>query len=313
MVKQRESGEMRKARFGHLVCAMATPFDAAGRLDLDAAVSLANYLVEHGNQGLVVTGTTGEAPTLSDEEKITLWREIKKSVNVPVIAGSTDNDTAHSIELTVAAEAAGVDGIMAVTPYYNRPAQSGIVAHFEAVAAATSLPMIIYDIPMRTGRKIARDTLLHMAETIENFVALKDAAGDPGDSARLLAHLPDGFECYSGDDHLTLPLLSIGAVGLISVAAHWCGEELVEMIELFLRGEIDEALEIERALIDSFVYETSDDAPNPVPTKTMLAVLGLRAGDCRLPMGKAPDFLEDRAKAVIGELDHWRQQRRLRA
>lgn len=291
---------------------MATPFNGTGELDLARAQQLASHLEAHGNDALVVSGSTGEAPTLSDHEKLELWRAVKSAVSIPVIAGSTSNDTAHSIELTKAAEHVGLDGIMAVAPYYNRPSQEGMIAHFKAIGEASGLPMIIYDIPVRTGRKIQRASLLRLAQELASFVALKDAAGDPADTAHLLAEAPPGFSCYSGDDHLTLPLLSIGAVGLISVAAHWCGEECKEMIEAFLSGDLARALQIERALLASFDYETGEDAPNPVPTKTMLAVLGLDCGPCRLPMGPAPEYLEDRAKIVLSDLEAWRHDRVVR-
>jgi 4-hydroxy-tetrahydrodipicolinate synthase len=290
---------------------MATPFDPAGRVDLEGSVTLARHLVAHGNDGLVVAGTTGEAPTLSDDERVDLWRCVAEAVDVPVIAGSTSNDTAHSVELTARAATCGVAGILAVTPYYSRPSQAGLEAHFRAVAAATSLPLVLYDIPVRTGRKIATDTLVRLAEEVPNIVAVKDAAGDPQATARLLARAPAGFECYSGDDGLTLPLLAVGACGVISVAAHWCGEEFAEMIRRFVAGDVAGAIEVQRALLDSFAYETGDEAPNPLPTKAMLRVLGLPAGQCRLPLGEAPPWLEERAKSVLSDLDAWRQGRSL--
>jgi len=299
----------RTARFGRVLTAMATPFDADGALDLDGAVRLATELVAAGNDGLVVTGSTGEATALTDAERLALWREVAAAVDVPVIAGSTTADTAHSVELTRAASAAGVSGILAVTPYYSRPSQAGLDGHFRAVAAATDLPVLLYDIPVRSGRRIAPETILGLSSEVDNIVGLKDAAGDPASTARLLAELPGDFECYVGDDSLTLPLLSIGAVGLIGVATHWCAAECGEMIRRFLDGDVDGALEIERALIPSFSFETGEQAPNPQPTKAMLAVLGLPAGSCRLPLGPAPSGLEERAKAVLADLDAWRRQR----
>ena len=183
---------------------MATPFDDDGRVDLKGAVTLARHLVDNGSDGLVVTGTTGEGPTLSDSERTQLWMAVAREVTVPVIAGSTSNDTAHSVELTRMATEAGAAGILAVTPYYNRPSQAGIAAHFAAVAAATPLPVLIYDIPVRTGRKVAIDTMLQLARDCPNIVGVKDASGDPAGTARLLARAGAGFECYSGDDALTL-------------------------------------------------------------------------------------------------------------
>jgi 4-hydroxy-tetrahydrodipicolinate synthase len=288
---------------------MATPFDESAGLDLVGAVTLAKYLVAHGSDGLVVTGSTGEAATLSDDERVSLWRTVASAVNVPVLAGATSNDTRHSVELVKLATAAGVDGILAVTPYYNRPSQAGIAAHFRAIAEATSLPVILYDIPVRTGRKIASETILELASEVDNIVGLKDAAGDAPATERLLARAPADFECYSGDDLMTLPLLSVGAVGLIGVATHWCGVECGEMITRFRSGDVERALEIARALIPSFVYESSDDAPNPLPLKAMLRELGLPGGECRPPMGPAPSGLDQRARAVLAELDDWRHTR----
>jgi len=288
---------------------MATPFDAAGGLDLAGAVTLARYLTSHGSEGLVVTGTTGEGSTLSDEERVAVWREVASAVDVPVLAGATSNDTRHSIELVKLANDTGVAGILAVAPYYNRPSQAGVAAHFRAIAAETALPIVLYDIPVRTGRKIATETILELAGEVENIVGLKDAAGDAPATERLLARAPKDFECYSGDDLMTLPLLAVGAVGLIGVATHWCGIECGEMIARFRAGDAAGALGIARALIPSFVYESGDDAPNPVPLKAVLRVLGLPGGECRLPMGPAPAGLEDRARAVLAELDDWRRAR----
>jgi 4-hydroxy-tetrahydrodipicolinate synthase len=288
---------------------MVTPFTASGTVDLGGAERLAAFLVEQGNDGLVLTGSTGEASTLTDDERVELWRAVVGAVDVPVVAGATSNDTAHSVELVRRAETAGVAGILAVTPYYSRPSQAGIEAHFRAVAAATSLPVVLYDIPVRTGRKISRATLLRLADEVPNVVALKDASGDPAGTARLLADAPDGFCCYAGDDALTLPLLAIGAVGLIGVATHWCAPECGEMIQRFLAGDVVGARKINAALLESFAFETGDEAPNPLPTKAVLRVLGLPAGQCRLPLGDAPEGLDKMAAAVLERLARWRRDR----
>jgi 4-hydroxy-tetrahydrodipicolinate synthase len=292
---------------------MATPFDAEGRVDLKGAVTLARHLVDNGSEGLVVTGTTGEGPTLSDSERTQLWMAVAREVTVPVIAGSTSNDTAHSVELTRMATEAGAAGILAVTPYYNRPSQAGIAAHFAAVAAATPLPVLIYDIPVRTGRKVAIDTMLQLARDCPNIVGVKDASGDPAGTARLLARAGAGFECYSGDDALTLPLLAVGAVGVISVASHWVGTELGEMVRLYLKGDVEGARELNAGLIDAVSFQSSDEAPNPLPAKAVLRVLGLPAGECRLPMGNAPDWLEPKARSMLANLGSWRSSRPARA
>lgn len=290
------------SRFGSVITAMVTPFDEEGGLDLDCAATLARWLVDRGSDGLVVAGTTGEASVLTDAEKRDLWRAVTEAVTVPVVAGTGTNDTAHSIELTRAAEDAGVAGVLAVTPYYNRPSQAGIEAHFRAVAGATPLPVIVYDIPVRTGRKIAHDTMLKLAREVPNVVAVKDATGDPGGSARLIAEAPAGFELYSGDDGLTLPLLAVGAAGLIGVAANWAPGLHADMVAAFAKGDVAEARRINAVLLPSYAFETGDDAPNPVPAKAMLRVLGLPVGECRLPMGPAPEGLEDRARAVLSEM-----------
>ena len=290
------------ARFGRVIPAMVTPFNEDGALDVDTSVTLAKWLVEQGSEGLVITGTTGEGPAVTDEEDWELWRAVAEAVTVPVIAGTTTNDTAHSVHQTRKAEELGCDGILAVTPYYNRPSQEGIYAHFDAVAAATRLPVVLYDIPVRTGRKIETTTLLRLAHEIPNVVAVKDAAGNPGETAKVIRDAPEGFEVYSGDDNLTLPLLAVGAVGVISVAAHWSAPEFVAMMDAWEAGKADEARQINARLLESFDYETGDEAPNPVPTKAMMRTLGLPVGEPRLPMGPTPDGLEDKAREVYSRL-----------
>ncbi len=203
------------ARFGRVLSAMITPFDAEGRLDLDEAQRLARWLQDQGNDGLVVSGTTGESPTLTDDERLSLFAAVIEAVSIPVIAGSGTNDTAHSVHLTKEAARLGAAGILALCPYYNRPSQAGIEGHLRAMAEATPLPQMIYDIPVRTGRKVSSVLLLKLAREVSNVVALKDAAGNPGETAVVIANAPDGFEVYSGDDGLTLPLLASGAVGVV--------------------------------------------------------------------------------------------------
>jgi 4-hydroxy-tetrahydrodipicolinate synthase len=281
---------------------MVTPFDDDGALDLDGAAALARWLVDQGNDGLVVAGTTGEAPVLTDPEKADLWRAVAEAVTVPVIAGAGTYDTRHSIELTRQAEQAGVAGILAVTPYYSRPSQAGIEAHFRAVAAETTLPVMLYDIPIRSGRKIAHDTLVRMLSEVPNILAVKDAALDVAASARLVADAPSDLELYSGNDDQTLALLAIGAVGTVGVATHWTAALTGEMMSAFWKGDVDEARRINARLIESNMFETGDDNPNPIPAKTMMRVLGQPAGQCRLPLGPAPEGLEDRARQVLANL-----------
>ena len=288
---------------GRVVTAMVTPFDERGDLDLDAAVELAHWLVENGSDGLVLAGTTGESPTLTESEELVLFRTISEAVTVPVIGGAGSNSTAAAVEQTRRATETGVDAILTVAPYYNRPSQLGLEAHFRAVAAATDLPVFIYDIPGRTGRKVATETILRLAHEVPNIVGLKDAAANPAETARLIALAPSGFEVYSGDDPLLLPLLAVGAVGTISVASHWVGRQLGELIDAFDKGDVATARRINDGLIASYDYETGDDAPNPIPTKTLLRVLGLKVGDCRPPMGPVPEGLADRARRVLEDLN----------
>lgn len=295
------------ARFGRVATAMITPFTDDGAVDIDGAVALARWLVDQGNEGLVLAGTTGESPTLTDDEKLTLWESVSEAVTVPVIAGSTGNDTAHSIHLTVEAAKRGVDGILALCPYYNRPSQSGIEGHLRAVAEATELPLVIYDIPVRTGRKISTALLARLAHEVDNIVGLKDAAGNPAETAKLIAVAPAGFEVYSGDDGMTLPLLAVGAVGLIGVATHWCAPEAVALFDAWEAGDTATATALNQRLVPSWEYETGDDCPNPGPTKAMLRLIGQPAGYCRPPMDTEPADLSDRAQLVIDELEAGRR------
>ena len=289
-------------RFGRVITAMVTPFDEGGALDLDSAANLAAWLVDNGSDGLVLAGTTGESPVLSDSEEVALTRAVRSAVKVPLLLGTGSNDTAYAVSATRRAEQLGVDGVLVVGPYYNRPSQAGLDHYFRSVAAATPLPVVIYDIPVRTGRKINTATMLRLVHEVPNLVGLKDAAGNPAETARFLRDAPDGFEVYSGDDPFTLPLLSVGAVGVISVASHWAGRQIGDMIAAFAKGDIGEAVRFNQGLIESYEFETGDEAPNPVPTKAMLRVLGLKVGQCRPPMGVAPDWLEPRAREVLAGL-----------
>ena len=290
------------ARFGRVLTAMVTPFDEAGELDVDAAVSLARWLVEQGNEGLVVSGTTGESATLSIDEKLTLFEAVVNAVTVPVIAGATGANTRHDIGLTEEAGHLGVAGILGVCPFYSRPSQAGIETHFRAIAASTALPLVLYDIPKRTGRKIDSTTLVRLAHDVPNIVALKDAAGNPGATAAVAANTPADFEIYSGDDSMTLPLLAVGAVGAIGVATHWCAPDHVEMFDAWHSGDVDLARHINARQLESYEFESSDAAPNPVPSKAMLRTLGHAVGECRSPMGPTPHGLEGDARGVYQRL-----------
>jgi 4-hydroxy-tetrahydrodipicolinate synthase len=296
------------ARFGRVLTAMITPFDQNGALDLDQARRLARWLQDNGNDGLVIAGTTGESPVLSDDERLSLFAAVIESVTIPVIAGTGTNDTAHSVHLTKEASALGASGILAVCPYYNRPSQAGIEGHLRAMADATPLPQMVYDIPVRTGRKISTALLLKLAREVPNVVALKDAAGNPGETAVLIAGAPEGFEVYSGDDGLTLPLLASGIVGTVGVATHWTGTDHQEMFGLWEQGDVAGARRVNARMLESFAFETGDEAPNPIPTKAMMRHLGFAVGQARLPMGPAPAFVEQRAPEVLANLLRQRGQ-----
>ncbi len=287
-------------RFGRVITAMVTPFDEDGALDLPAAQDLARWLAAHGSDALVLSGSTGESSVLTDDEKVDLWRAVAEVVTIPVIAGSGSNDTAHSIAMTRAAAESGVDGVLVVTPYYNRPSQAGIAEHFRVVAeAAGDLPVLLYDIPVRSGRRIETATMLRLAREVPAIVGLKDAAGDPPSTAHLAAQAPASFEIYSGDDVMTLPLLAVGAVGLISVASHWVGPRLRTVIDAFLTGDLAGAIAGNAELLDSFDFESSAEFPNPLPAKAALRALGLRVGQCRLPMGVSTPELDAQAAKVV--------------
>ncbi len=293
---------MRVARFGAVITAMVTPFGPDGSLDVDAAVDLARWLTEHSSEGLVVAGTTGEGPVLSDGELIELWRAVADAVTVPVLAATGTNDTRHSIELTKKAAECGVDGVLVVTPYYSRPSQEGLLAHFSAVAAATELPVVLYDIPVRAGRRIAQATMLRLAHEVPNVVGVKDATGDPAAAARLLAHAPRSFELYSGDDSLTLPLIALGGVGVISVCAHWAGPEMHRMVHAARDGNLERARAENARLVESYDFESTEQFPNPLPAKAACRALGLRVGQCRPPLGEGPPELEGEALRILTRL-----------
>ncbi|ASY32503.1 MULTISPECIES: 4-hydroxy-tetrahydrodipicolinate synthase [unclassified Streptomyces] len=267
--------------FGRVLTAMVTPFTADGDLDLDGAQQLAAQLVDAGNDGLVVNGTTGESPTTSDAEKADLVRAVLEAVGdrAHVVAGVGTNDTRHSIELARSAEAVGAHGLLAVTPYYNKPPQEGLLHHFTALADATGLPVMLYDIPGRSGVPISTETLVRLAEH-PRIVANKDAKGDLGRSGWAIAR--SGLAWYSGDDMLNLPLLSIGAVGFVSVVGHVVTPELRAMLDAHLAGDVQKALEIHQRLLPVFtgMFRTQ----GVMTTKAALALQGRPSGPLRLPM-----------------------------
>src|SRR3546814_10232883 len=282
----------RTARLGKVLTAMVTPFTPEGEVDLDGAVTLARYLVDHGNDGLVLSGTTGEAPTLTDDEKLELFTAVRDAVDVPLWAGVGSNDTRHTCGLAARAADTGVDALLVVTPYYTRPSQAGLEAHFGSVAAASDRPVVMYDIPGRTGRKISTEVLIRLANEVDTIVGIKDAAGNPGETGKVIAAAPDDFAVWSGDDPMTLPLLAVGAVGVVGTATHWCGEHMSELVAAFEKGDHARAREINASLFPSYEYESRETAQFALAVKVAIRNLGLPAGPCRLPIGPEPDALE---------------------
>lgn len=291
-----------KNGFGTLLTAMITPMLDDLSVDYDGAAKLAEYLVEHGSDGLVVAGTTGESPTLTDEERVKLFATVVDAVGgkVPVIAGTGSNSTAHTIELTKQAEKVGVDGVMLVAPYYNRPSQAGLLEHFKTVVQETQLPVMIYNIPSRTGVNITADTMLEIAK-LRNVVAVKEASGNLDQVGEIIRRSGRDLKVYSGDDSLTLPVLSIGGDGVVSVASHLVGNRIREMIDAYNNGQTKSAADIHLDLLPLFkvLFITS----NPVPVKIALSMMGLPAGPVRLPLANPSEEEINQIKQVMQELD----------
>jgi 4-hydroxy-tetrahydrodipicolinate synthase len=279
--------ETQQPPFGRLLTAMVTPFDVAGALDLDKAAELATYLIDdQGNDGLVVSGTTGESPTTTDAEKADLLAAVVDAVGdrAHVLAGVGTFDTVHTVHLAQQAAKAGADGLLAVTPYYSRPPQAGVLAHFRAVADASELPILLYDIPHRTGTALAPETLIELA-THDRIVGVKDAKGDLISSSRVIAET--GLAYYSGDDGNTLPLLSVGAVGVVGTSTHFSGRGTKALIEAFLRGDVGEALALHRRLLP--IYTGIFRTQGTILVKAGLRLRGLDVGPVRLPLVDASD------------------------
>lgn len=273
--------------FGELATAMVTPFKADGSVDHEQGWRLAKFLVDSGSDGLVVAGTTGEAPTLSADERVALFATVVDAVGgrAQVIAGTSTYDTKESVELTRRAAAAGVDAILAVTPYYSKPEQTGLIAHFRAVAGASDLPVILYNIPGRSGRIIELDTLAKLAE-VEQIVAVKDACLDVDFTSKTVARIPQ-LAVYSGQDSLTLPMLAVGACGVVSVISHLAGKAVKAMVQAANRGDLVEARRLHLQLLPlSFACFVES---NPIPVKAGLNALWEPVGDPRLPLTPATD------------------------
>lgn len=269
--------------FGKVSTAMVTPFDNKGNIDFEKTTQLVNYLIKNGTDSLVVAGTTGESPTLSTEEKLALFSHVVKVVEgrIPVVAGTGSNNTRASIDLTKKAEAVGVDAIMLVAPYYSKPSQEGLYQHFKAIATETSLPVMLYNIPGRSVVNMSVDTIVRLS-AMENIIAMKEASGNLDAMTEIIANTPEDFVLYSGDDGLTLPVLSIGGNGVVSVASHVLGNEMQAMIRAFESGEYANAAKQHQTLLP--IMKGLFSAPSPSPVKTALQLKGLDVGGVRLPL-----------------------------
>lgn len=269
--------------FGRLLTAMVTPFDEHGEVDYGRTSKLIEHLLDTGTDGLVVAGTTGESPTLTTKEKVELFKYVVKEVNgrVPVIAGTGSNNTRASIELTKEVESIGVDGIMLVVPYYNKPSQEGLYQHFSQIAASTSLPVMLYNIPGRSSVNMAPETIIRLSQ-VDNIVSVKEASGDLDAVSQIIEETEDDFSVYSGDDGMTLPILSIGGTGVVSVAAHVIGKDMSSMVHNFLDGNIIEAARIHRRILP--VVKSLFQAPSPSPVKEALNEINVPVGSVRLPL-----------------------------
>jgi 4-hydroxy-tetrahydrodipicolinate synthase len=289
---------------GRVITALATPFLPDGALDTEGAGVLARHVVATGSDGLVIGGTTGESPTLRDEELWDLVRSVRDAVpsGTRIIVGTGTNDTSRSVERTRRATELGVDGVLVVTPYYNRPSQAGLVAHFTAIATATELPVLLYDIPSRTGREIDVDTLVTLSR-VPNIIGVKDAVGRVDKATDVILATrgaPGGFDVWSGSDEVNLPLLSVGAVGVVSVAAHLAGPEIAEMVAVHATDPI-RARELHLACMP--LHRALFLDPNPGPLKAALAARGLPAGPVRLPLADAGEEVRDRVLEALSALE----------
>ena len=276
-----------KPPFGRLITAMVTPFDKDGAIDWDGVAKLAQHLVDTGHDGIAVNGTTGEAPTTKSSEKLEIIKVVKSVVGekIIVLSGAGDNETSYTVEQAKRSEDAGADGLLVVTPYYNKPPQAGIEAHFRAVAAATDLPIMMYDIPGRTGVEIESDTIVKLFDTVENIVALKDAKGNIAATSWVIKRC--GVPVYSGDDILNLPFLSVGAVGFVSVCGHTVGKQLKAMLDAWFAGNAPRALEIHQELLP--VFTGTFRTQGAILTKAAMSLMGLPGGTTRLPLVDATE------------------------
>jgi 4-hydroxy-tetrahydrodipicolinate synthase len=288
--------------FGRMLTAMATPFRPDGEIDDIALKQLVNHLIETGTTSILVCGTTGESPTLTHEEKLHLFEKTLDYADgrVPVMAGTGSNNTKSSIQLSKEAEKIGVDGLLLVAPYYNRPTQDGLVAHFASIADAVDLPIMLYNIPGRSGVNVGVSTIMELA-SVPNIFAVKEASGDLTQIMQIAALKPDDFFLYSGDDKFTLPLLSVGGYGVVSVASHVAGREILSMIDAYLAGDTQDAALWNARLLP--VFEALFMVSSPAPLKAALHLLGLVNNSVRLPLVSAPENVIEKIRFELARLD----------
>jgi 4-hydroxy-tetrahydrodipicolinate synthase len=288
--------------FGRVVTAMVTPFDETGKVNYAIAEKLADYLVEHGSDALVVCGTTGESPTLSWDEEYQLFQVVKNAVGnrAKILAGTGSNSTTEAIAATTEAAKLGLDGSLQVVPYYNKPPQEGLYAHFKAIAqACPDLPVMLYNIPGRTGQNLLPETVAKLAK-IDNIVAIKEASGNIDQSCQIRCLTDSNFAIYAGDDLLTLPMLTIGGAGIVSVASHLVGEQIQQIVQSFISGEVAEAIDIHLKLFP--LFKVLFCTTNPIPIKAALNLQGWQVGGLRLPLFEISEAQREEVAIVLREL-----------
>ena len=288
--------------FGRVVTAMVTPFDETGKVNYAIAEKLADYLVEHGSDALVVCGTTGESPTLSWDEEYQLFQVVKNAVGnrAKILAGTGSNSTTEAIAATTEAAKLGLDGSLQVVPYYNKPPQEGLYAHFQAIAqACPDLPVMLYNIPGRTGQNLLPETVAKLAK-IDNIVAIKEASGSIDQACQIRCLTDSNFAIYAGDDLLTLPMLTIGGAGIVSVASHLVGEQIQQIVQSFLSGEVAEAIDIHLKLFP--LFKVLFCTTNPIPIKAALKLQGWDVGGLRLPLYEISEPQREEVAIVLREL-----------
>ncbi|HLR21310.1 MAG TPA: 4-hydroxy-tetrahydrodipicolinate synthase [Tissierellaceae bacterium] len=286
--------------WGRLITAMVTPFDEDLNINYEKAISLGKKLVKEGTTGLVITGTTGEAPTLTGDEKIKLYKTMKDSVDVPIIAGVGTNSTRQTIKNAKEATKAGVDGLLVVTPYYNKPNQDSLYTHFKEVAKSVDIPIMLYNVPGRTGCNILPETVKELSK-IDNIVALKEASGDIVQLSEIVRIKPKEFLVYTGDDVMTLPSISVGAYGVVSVSSHIVGGDMKKMISSFTDGDINQARELHLKLLN--IFQKLFIVANPIPVKAALNMIGYNVGGVRLPLTEAKENILEEIKKELNKLN----------